>query len=186
MPFVSYLADNATPLAVYEKYPAIYRPWSDMSEALMNGDSQFSQAERELLFSYAAGATGCEFVCIAHSEVAYARGVERGTVEVLLRDPQQANVDDRLRPVLALVQKLAAHPADVTQADVDAVFAAGWGEDALHSAIAIAGRAAFMHRVVAGFGLVSMGREVAAQNAERRVKQGYVKLVAAFEQTGNR
>ena len=34
----------------------------------------------------------------------------------------------------------------MTQADADAVFAAGWDEHALHDAIAITARAAFMQR----------------------------------------
>jgi alkylhydroperoxidase family enzyme len=177
LPYVSSLPSDATPLLVYKKYPHIYEHWSKMSEAIMNGPSPFSQAERELLFSYAAGVAGCEFVCIAHSEVAYARGIERGLVEALLEDARRARVDARLRPVLELVRMLMLQPSGVAQSDVDAVFAAGWNEQALNDAVAIAGRAAYMQRIVGAYGLVPMSREEAAQHAHKRVRLGYVNVV---------
>ena len=36
------------------------------------GPSPLSQGERELIFAFAAGVTGCQFVYVAHAEVAYA------------------------------------------------------------------------------------------------------------------
>lgn len=182
MPFVKSLPANASPLAVYQRYPEIYGPWSKMSEALMNGPSPFSQAERELLFSFAAGVAGCEFVCVAHTEVAYARGIERGTVEDALRDPNSARVDARLKPVLALVQKLMLKPSEVSQSDVDAVLEAGWNEHALNDAIAIAARAAFMQRLVGGYGFTPLSREVAAEHAQRRIQKGYVNVVPGADE----
>lgn len=177
MPFIPSLPVDASPLAIYKAYPEIYGPWSQMSEAIMNGSSPFSEAERELLFSYAAGAAGCDFVCIAHSEVAYARGVPRGTVEALLADPATPQIDERLRPVAVLIRLLMTQPHAVTQAHVDAVVAAGWDAAGLNDVIAIAGRAAFMQCIVAGYGLVPMQREVAAQHAQRRIALGYVNVV---------
>src|SRR5690606_10341031 len=103
---------------------------------LMNGPSPLSEGERELILAYAAGAAGCRFVCVAHSEVAYAWGIREGLVERLLEDPETAPVEARLKPLLAFVRKLAVTPGEMSQADADAVLAAGWDERALHDAIA--------------------------------------------------
>ncbi len=180
MSFFKSLDDHAGPGDVYAKYPAIYGPWADMSQATMNGPSPLSQGERELIFAYAAGAAGCQFVYIAHSEVAYAWGIENGLVERLLQDPDTAPVSERLKPLLAFVRKLAVTPGEVSQADADAIFAAGWGEQALHDAIAATARAAFMHRLTAGFGFTPHSREAAAKRAKQRVEKGYVNLWPAF------
>jgi len=177
MPFVESLPEGATPLAIYRTHPHIYGPWSDMSEALMNGPSPFTKAERELLFSYAAGVAGCDFVCIAHTEVAYAHGVTPGTVEALLADPATAQVDDRLRPALALLRKLMLAPASVAQEDVRQLMDAGWDETALNHVTAIAGRAAFMQRIVSAYGLTPMSREDAARHAGKRIQLGYVDIM---------
>jgi len=182
MSFFKSLPDNAGPANVFTTYPEIYRLWSQMSQALMNGPSPLSQAERELIFAYAAGVAGCKFVYVAHSAVACAWGVKEGVLERLLEDPDSAPVDARLKPLLAFVRKLMLTPGAMSQADADAVFEAGWDEQALHDAIAVTARAAFMQRLAEGHGFTPMTREVAAEHARRRVERGYVNLYPAFRE----
>jgi len=182
MPFVKTLPENAGPPVIYTKYPEIYGPWAKMSEAMMNGPSSLSAAERELIFAYAAAVAMCEFIYVAHAEVAYARGIERGLIERLMHDPDGTPLDVRLRPLLAFVRKLASRQAPMSQADADAVFAAGWDEQALHDAIAVTGRAAFMQRLVEGYGFTPISREEAAARAKKRIERGYVNLYAAFRE----
>lgn len=180
MGFFKSLPADAGPAKVFTTYPEIYRLWSAMSQALMNGPSPLTQAERELLFAYAAGVAGCTFVYGAHSEVAYAWGIERGVLERLLEDPERAPVEARLKPLLAFVRKLMLTPGAMTQADADAVFAVGWEEKALHDAIAVTARAAFMQRLVEGHGFTPMTQQHAAAHAKRRVELGYVNLYPEF------
>ena len=180
MPFFPSLPSDAGPPSVYTQYPEIYGPWSTMSQAMMNGPSPLSQGERELVLSYAAAVAGCDFVGVAHSEVAYEWGLPRGLVEQLVADFDAASVEPRLKMLLGFVRKLALTPTQVSQADADAVFQAGWDEHALHDAIAITARAAFMQRLVQGFGFVPLPRELAAKHAKKRVERGYVNLYPAF------
>ncbi|MFO1159439.1 MAG: carboxymuconolactone decarboxylase family protein [Reyranellaceae bacterium] len=182
MTFFKSLPDDAGPAEVFSKYPEIYGAWARMSEALMNGPSPLDQGERELILAYAAGAAGCRFVCVAHSAVAYARGVAPGTVERLLENPETAPIEARLRPLLAYAAKLMVTPGAMTQADADAVFAAGWDERALQDTIAITARAAFMQRLVEGHGFVPMSPEKAAERAAHRLMLGYVGLYPAFRE----
>jgi len=182
MTFFKSLPDEAGPPIVYTRYPEIYGPWSTMSQALMNGPSSLSQAERELIFAYAAGVADCQFVYVAHSEVAYAWGIENGFIDRLLQDFDATPVDARLRPLLAFVRKLTLTPNEMSQADADAVFAVGWDEQALHDAIAMTGRAAFMQRLVAGYGFTPMSREHAVKRAKQRIERGYVNLYPAFRE----
>lgn len=180
MPFFKSHKENAGPANVFSSYPDIYGLWSRMSEALMNGPSPLTQAQRELILAYAAGVAGCRFVYAAHSEVAYAWGIEAGLLDRLLEDPNTAPVEAKLRPLLAFVRKLMLTPGAMAQADADAVFEAGWDEHALHDAIAVTARAAFMQRLVEGHGFTPFTREVAAKHAKRRVELGYVNLYPAF------
>jgi alkylhydroperoxidase family enzyme len=112
--------------------------------------------------------------------VAYAWGVEEGLIEKLLKDMESAPVEPRLKPILAFVRKLTLTPSEMTQADADAVFDAGWDEKALHDAIAITARMCFMQRLTEGYGFAPMPPEVARKHAERRVELGYVNLYPAF------
>ena len=180
MPFFKSLPENAGPANVFTAYPEIYRLWSEMSQELMNGPSPLSPGERELILAYAAGAVGCRFVYAAHSEVAYAWGIEEGLLDKLLEDPDSAPVEPKLKPLLAFVRKLAVTPGEMTQADADAVFDAGWDERALHDAIAVTARMCFMQRLVEGHGFTPFSQEVARKHARRRVEVGYVNLYPAF------
>jgi uncharacterized peroxidase-related enzyme len=182
MPFFKSHPADAGPATVFSANPEIYAAWSKMSEALMNGPSPLTPAERELILAYAAGVAGCRFVCVAHSAVAYARGIEAGLIERLLEDPETAPVAPKLKPLLAFVAKLAIRPRDVRQADADAVFAAGWTEQALHDAIAVTARAAFMQRLAEGHGFTPMSPETAAKRARQRLEHGYVNLYPAFRE----
>jgi AhpD family alkylhydroperoxidase len=86
MPLFPTLADDAGAPAVYERHAELYRSWSEMSERLMNGPSPLTEAQRELIAAFVAGVAGCRFVEVAHSEVAYAWGIEDGLVEDLVAD----------------------------------------------------------------------------------------------------
>jgi hypothetical protein len=164
MPFFKSLPENAGPPVVFSKYPDIYGPWSTMSQEMMNGPSPLSQGEREMILAFAAGAAG----------------IKQGVLDELMKDVATASVDEKLKPLLAYVRKLAATPSEMTQADADAVFAAGWDEHALHDAIVITARAAFMQRLVEGHGFIPLSRETAIHHAKKRVQMGYVNLYPAF------
>lgn len=183
MPYLKSLPENAGPPNVFAQYPAIFGPFSEMSQALMNGPSSLTPAEREIILAYAAGVMGCEFVFVGHREVAYAWGVAPGTLERLLVDFDNAPVDARLKALLGFVGKLAATPNAVSQAELEVASAAGWDEQALQHAIAITARAAFMHRLVAGNGFAPLDPAVAARHARKRIEHGYVSVYKAFRKS---
>jgi uncharacterized peroxidase-related enzyme len=185
MSFFKSLPEGAGPANVFQAYPEIYRLWSEMSQALMNGPSPLSPGERELILAFAAGAAGCRFVYTAHSAVAYAWGIEEGLLDRLLEDIESAPVAPKLKPLLAFVRKLTLTPGKMIQGDADAVFAAGWNEKALHDAIAVTARMGFMQRLVEGHGFTPFSKEVAMKHARRRVEVGYVNLYPAFAKSGS-
>lgn len=180
MTFFKSLPDNAGPPNIFAAHTELYRYWSEMSQVLMNGPSPLSPAERELILAFAAGTAGCTFVYVAHSEVAYAWGIEDGLLDRLIDNLESAPIEQRFKPLLAYVRKLIVAPKRLVQADADAVFSAGWDEKALHDAIAITARAAFMQRLVEGYGFTPLSKEVAQDHAKKRVKRGYVNLYPAF------
>jgi alkylhydroperoxidase family enzyme len=180
MPFLKSLPANAGPPNIFLTYPEIYRPWAEMSQALMNGDSPLEPGEREFILAYAAGVAGCEFVYRAHAEVAYAWGIEESLVERAVEDLVSAPLGAKLKALLTFVQKLVETPKQLTQDDADAVFDVGWDEHALHDAIAVVARMSFMQKLVDGCGFAPASREVAREHAKKRVKRGYVNLYRAF------
>lgn len=84
-----------------------------------------------------------------------------------------APIDSKVRPIFAFVKKLTQTPTRMTQADADAVFAAGWGEAALHSAIAVCCLFNFMNRLVDAHG-IEADRASFTERGHKHVEMGYV------------
>lgn len=168
------------PGEVFTSRPDLYRHWSEMSQVLMNGESELTPGERELIAGFVAGLVPCDYAYIAHSEAAYAWGIEDGLLDRLIQDERHSGVESRLQPLLAFVRKLTSAPQTIVEADARDVFKAGWSEQGLHDAIAITARMHFMSRIIFGHGFLPMSRERARANAVARVEKGYVGLYPAF------
>ena len=154
MPFCDYLSDSSTVRDVMANQAARYAPLEHFTHDLMRGDSPFSVAERELIAAYVSGLNACDFCFGAHVAGAKAFGIEPELIEEMIEDLDTASaLDARLRVVLRFVRKLTVEPARVNREDADAVFAAGWGEDALHDATAICALFNFYNRLVDGHGV---------------------------------
>jgi uncharacterized peroxidase-related enzyme len=175
MPYFKSLPDNAGPGNIFAAYSDIFGHWTQMGEMLINGPSDLTPGERELIQAYVSGLVNCKYSYLAHCEAAYARGIERGLLDRIMVDPENV-MDAKYTPILTYVRKLTLTPTAVSQEDADAVFAAGWDEKALHDVIVVTARMNFMCRIVEGYGFTPMTPEVARQRAEERARVGYVDL----------
>jgi uncharacterized peroxidase-related enzyme len=154
MPLFPSLPDSAATSDIWRRFPAKVRDLAKLNEAVTRAPSAFSPGERELLAACVSAANACRYCYGVHSETARALGIDEAVFSALADDPAAAPVDERLKPVLAYVRKLTLTPAKMTQADADAVFAAGWDEDALHDAVLVCAMFNFMNRVVEGHGVL--------------------------------
>ncbi len=122
-------------------------------EILRDETSPLSLAERELIAALVSGLNACQFCFGAHKTMAMAFGIDEKTITAMVEDIDSAPVDDRLKPLLHYVRKLTLTPSKMTQSDADAVFAAGWEEDALHDAVLVCALFNFMNRILDGSGI---------------------------------
>lgn len=176
MSFLKSLPTEAGLLQILQTFPKAARPLLEYHDVLLRGDSPFSASERELIAAYVSGLNECDYCHAVHSQTAVALGIGANTIAEMLSNPQSEHVDLRMRPVLAFVRKLTVSPADMTAADADALFAAGWDDRALHDAVAICALFNLMNRLVDGLGVKS--DEAYVQMAARRLAQdGYAKLL---------
>ena len=66
---------------------------------------------------------------------------------------ETCDIDPKLKPILAYVGKLTQTPSRMMQADADAVYAAGWTEQALFDAISVCALFNMMNQIVEGAGI---------------------------------
>jgi uncharacterized peroxidase-related enzyme len=177
MSYLRSLPAETTLLQVFQANPDPARHLLDLHEVLMRGESPFTAGERELIAAYVSGVNSCTYCHGIHTFTAEAFGVPEGLLAAAVADLDTAPVDDKLRPVLAYVGKLTRTPSRMTDADAEAVFAAGWDERALHDAVLVCALFNFMNRMVEGLGI--RADEAYATTSGLRLKEGgYAGLAA--------
>jgi uncharacterized peroxidase-related enzyme len=154
-------------------------PLLEFHQALLRGESPFTVQERELMAAFVSGVNACRYCYGAHSSVAKLYGVPERLMTDLLQDVHTAGVDEKLKPVLAYIRKLTLTPTQMTQADADAVLAAGWSEQALYDAVQVCCLYNFMNRFVEGLGLTPIPEQFDMEG--QMIKQGgYVSMAKDF------
>jgi uncharacterized peroxidase-related enzyme len=173
MPFFPSLPENATTKQIFTAHPEIYSHWVRVSEAILRGPSPLTPAQRELIGAYVSSLNSCQYCYGGHRAAAELFGIAPETIDSLIQDVATAPIDSRLRPIFAFVKKLTLTSTRMTQADADAVFAAGWNEAALHSAIAVCCLFNFMNRLVEVHG-IAVDQASFTERGRKHVEMGYV------------
>jgi uncharacterized peroxidase-related enzyme len=153
MSFLRSLAEDAHLVDVFKKFPELYRHLIEYHEVLLRGPSPLSVPERELIAAYVSGLNSCNYCHGLHSATAEQFGVAEGLLQQLLENPEEAPINERMKPLLAYVKKLTYTPSRLLAVDAEAVFAAGWNEQALHDAVSVCGLFNLMNRLVDGLGV---------------------------------
>ncbi len=154
MTFLDKLAPNAKVYDAFGAWPEIYGPWLEVCEQTMRAaPSALSPGERELIGAFVSALNACAFCHEVHNSAVREYGLDPGLTRALASDIDSAPVAEKMKPLLKFVRKLTLDHTRMVQADADAVLAAGWSEDDLHLAIAIACSFAFMNRFVHGLGI---------------------------------
>jgi uncharacterized peroxidase-related enzyme len=148
----------------------LLQPYADR---LMRGPSPLTPAERELIAAYVSAVNSCGYCFGSHSLVARGFGIDERVLAGLVDDVERAPIDARLKPILRYVRKLTQTPARMTQADADAIYDAGWNDEAFLHAVAVCAYFNNMNRLVDGCGLVGT-LEGAAKAARNLIARGYM------------
>ncbi|MFM1813959.1 MAG: hypothetical protein RLZ98_654 [Pseudomonadota bacterium] len=153
MPFFPSLPDDANIGQIYKLNPDIRRSMSELGRVIMRGDGALTAGHREAIAALVSALNKCDYCYNGHSQIAVNLGTPRDTLDAIVADIDTAPIEPALKPILHYVRKLTVAPVSITQADADAVFAAGWSEKDLHDAIMVCCRFNFMNRMSLGHGL---------------------------------
>lgn len=180
MSYLKTLPGDAVLLQVLKAFPETSKPLLAYHEVLLRGPSPLSVAERELIAGFVSGLNVCRYCHGVHEATAREFGVPADLMAHLLSDVDGAPVSEKHKPILRYVKKLTLTPARITQADADAVFAAGWSDQALHDAVCVCALFNFMNRLVEGLG-VRTGEDYFQTAARRLHEGGYAGLLKLIE-----
>lgn len=130
-----------------------FRPYLEFAHAVMRGPSELNAAQRELMVAFVAALNACEFCHAAHKATAEAFGADARVIEKLVSGDDSL-IEERERPLFALVRKLTKTPSKVVRSDIEAITSAGWSEKTAHDVICVTAFMNCSNRIVSGHGIV--------------------------------
>lgn len=166
------LPENASLLDLRSRYAALFDLMRPYGQQLMRGPSPFTPGERELIAAYTSATNACRYCHGVHKIVAEGFGIDPALLESLWTGIDTAPVDEKMKPVLKYVRKLTETPSRLIDADADAIYAAGWSDEALVHAVAVCAYFNQMNRLVEGAGIVGAADTYEA-NAKNLISRGY-------------
>lgn len=179
------LPDNPEMVDVLAKYPQGFAGLCDYHDAILRGPSELSVAERELIAAYVSGLNQCNFCHGAHRTYAEVHGIDPDVFEKLVADPATAGIDSKLLSLLEYAHALTLTPSMVGDGLADAVYDAGWGEEALFTTVAVTALFNMMNRLVEGTGITAnpLMRQASRERAEAGIGNtqhyaGFARLIA--------
>lgn len=173
MTFVTFLPPGGGLGGLFAQQPERYRACMEIGRNLMAGPSELQTGERELIAAFVSALNACSFCLGTHGSIARAFGWDPQVIEALVEDTASAPLPEKLLPIMQLVRKLTLQPARLTQADADAVIAAGWNEQTLSDVVAISAYYAMANRLASGHGIEALSEKDNEAIGKHIVEQGY-------------
>ena len=153
MSFITSCPSPSSIVDIFRAYPQRAKPFLNLCEEILRKESPLTVAQRELLFAFGSAQNACNFCYQSHKPVAEAFGIAPDLLESLISDIDSAPVDNAFKPLLHYVKKLTLTPSKMTQADADAVFEAGWSEQAFVDMVCVCATQNCLNRFVDGHGV---------------------------------
>lgn len=138
---------------LFRRFPHSARPLLDYHDRVLRDASPLTVAQRELIAAYVSGLNSCGYCFGAHRSVARAFGIADDLFARLVDNVEEAPVEEAMKPLLEFAGKLTRTPSAMTASDAQAVYDAGWSEQALFDAISVCALFNLMNRLVEGVGL---------------------------------
>jgi len=129
-----------------------FAPYLQFAQNVMRGDSELSEAQRELMVVDVSVLNACNFCFGAHRKVAESFGADPALIDALAAEDYSC-LDEKLRPIFSLVKKLTIEPSKVVKSDIEAITGAGWSERTAQDVICVTAFMNCSNRIVMGHGV---------------------------------
>jgi len=164
-------------IGVYKKFPDVAESFTPLLETVMrNESSQLSLGERELIALYVSVLNKCGYCIKIHSESAKALGIRTALVDELREEETFSNAEDKLKPILQLVQKIVTDVKNISKSDYDAAKKGGWNEETLVSLLCVVSVYNMINTLVSSLDL-EIDEKEAKQTGGFIAKAGYLPIL---------
>lgn len=152
MTYLSHSKDFQGVPDIFLSDPKRYHPFMQLLETLMNGPSDLTRPEREMIALLVSSLNDCHYCVGSHQAVLRAQGIDDDLIDGLASGSGEG-AGDKLRAALEFARKLTLTPGEIGQGDIDAMREAGWSDQTIEDVMGVASAFAFLNRLVDGYGI---------------------------------
>lgn len=134
-------------MRVLARRPAEFRAFMAYHDALMEGDSGLTKAEREMIVVATSGANHCQYCVVAHGAILRIRAKNPLIADQVATNYRQADITPREHAILDYAMKVSRQSYEVTQSDRDAAKAVGLSDEDLWDIASISAFFAMSNRL---------------------------------------
>ena len=136
----------------YALRPGRLLAWNAHYEEAMKGDSGLTKAEREMIAVVVSITNSCVYCIAAHSAALRKLTKDAALADQIATDHARAEIPERMKDALDYAVKLTTSPAEMAEADVQGLIAAGWTEEDVMDIAEVTGLFNFSNRMASGLG----------------------------------
>ena len=141
----------------YARRPEHFRAFMAYHDVLMRGESGLSRFEREAIVVAVSSENRCQYCMTAHGAALRVIGKDVELAEQIANNWRSARLSDRLRTILAFASRVNEPGFAATDAEIDALRAAGLSDNDIWDIAAVAAFFGFSNRM-AGIEVASFFR----------------------------
>jgi uncharacterized peroxidase-related enzyme len=145
------------------------------THGVLRQPATISPGLRELIAAYTSYQNECAFCANAHAAAAGELLGDSELVWQALRDLDHAPIDEKERVLLRFVGKVTKNLPAVDAADIAALHAAGWDDEAIYYTITTCALFNFYNRWITASGVPEMSPEGHALQGKTLASRGYVR-----------
>lgn len=127
--------------------PAEWRAFVAYHDAVMEREGGLSKVEREMIAVATSALSRCPYCVVAHGAILRVRSKDAITADYLATNYRSANLEPRHREMLDYAAKLARHPEDVDEPDIERLRTAGFSDDEIWDIAAVTAFFAMSNRL---------------------------------------
>ena len=127
--------------------PAEFRAFFAYHDALMEKEGGLTKAEREMIVVATSGANQCQYCVVAHGAILRIRAKNSQVADQVAVNYRKADITPRQKALLDFAMKVSRQAEEIGDADFAAMQAAGFGDDDIWDAGAIAALFALSNRM---------------------------------------
>jgi uncharacterized peroxidase-related enzyme len=160
--------------------PETAKPMTELAEVLLRGPSTLSPGERELIATFVSTRNDCFFCQTSHGAVAaHHLGGDLQLVIRVKKDPESAEISDKLKALLAIAGKVQQGGKQVQAADIDRAREQGATDLEIHDTVLIAASFCMYNRYVDGLATWAPADTAAyADMGAKLATEGYMSAAA--------